>query len=660
MTPPPSRLNGLKDYLTSQRESRFWLPSRRALRPGEDGYVPGRPTPQSWGQWAGQKIRRNTEDVSTVNEVNLFPGWATKRPRIPSPDEHESAFDVALHISGFATSRRTPELITRSQRAFLRLAKGFASLPKLQPTLRPSDAEIDDTLEGLRLPPPPDEIPDDYEVQNLEKQFQNSGSNENINELDEFPFSESVQFSPQIAPAGSSVPADLQRLHANLESRLKPFWASALSSKRVEVSVFVHSLNPQTHLQTLDSQPLLKQKMLTGSDGFFSGTFKLDWRDICTHPAGAHIAFDETCIEHELLVEARVVGVEHTPAWHETPTNTMQIPITDSTVRVISDIDDTVKMSRVLDGARAIFHNVFVKDLEETVIPGMGEWYDKMWKRGVRFHYVSNSPFELLQVINQFISISSLPPGSIRLRSYAGRSLFNGLLSAPSTRKRANVIEVLDSFPHSHFMLVGDSGEQDLELYASLAAERPHQIAGVFIRDVSAVGLEDPIGAWSECALTNPPTTPPPRGSTPSSNTRPPPTRPFPERASSDTEMQLPGVYPRSMRIPPPTPKRSLPSTSHSFETTSEPRSLASSCVSVDSSSSMGSGASSTSLSMLSMRPVRPITEGEKKRWDLQNRLNKARFLMPAHIVLRVFEHPSECGEAEQIIGRLIGVSKPL
>ena len=75
-------------------------------------------------------------------------------------------------------------------------------------------------------------------------------------------------------------------------------------------------------------------------------------------------------------------------------------------------------------------------------------------------------------MIKQFLGISGLPSGSIRLRSYTGKSLFNGILSAPAMRKRANVIEVLDYFTESRFILVGDSGEQDMELYVQLAADR--------------------------------------------------------------------------------------------------------------------------------------------------------------------------------------------
>ena len=92
----------------------------------------------------------------------------------------------------------------------------------------------------------------------------------------------------------------------------------------------------------------------------------------------------------------------------------------------------------------------------------------------------SNSPYELLPVIKQFLEISGLPSTSIRLCSYTGKSLFNGILSAPATRKCANVIEVLDYFTESRFILVGDSEEQDMELYAQLAADRPDWIAGVF------------------------------------------------------------------------------------------------------------------------------------------------------------------------------------
>ena len=59
-----------------------------------------------------------------------------------------------------------------------------------------------------------------------------------------------------------------------------------------------------------------------------------------------------------------------------------------STVRLISDIDDTVELSQVPDGAHVVFHSVFVEDPEEAIIPGLEEWYSTLWGSRVRFYYV--------------------------------------------------------------------------------------------------------------------------------------------------------------------------------------------------------------------------------------------------------------------------------
>jgi hypothetical protein len=45
---------------------------------------------------------------------------------------------------------------------------------------------------------------------------------------------------------------------------------------------------------------------------------------------------------------------------------------------------------------------------------------------------------------------------------------------------------VLDSFPKAKFVLIGDSGEQDLELYVAIAKERPEQVLSILIRDVTS------------------------------------------------------------------------------------------------------------------------------------------------------------------------------
>ncbi|KAI6044441.1 hypothetical protein EDC04DRAFT_2938373 [Pisolithus marmoratus] len=463
------------------------------------------------------------------------------------------------------------------------------SLPKVLPD--PNEFPEDGCL---KLPPRPHEISDDFEVEDLDRQFVDS-----LNQTD-MPSSDSTQFLSTPPAAETCASAQLKRLHDNLESRLRPFWASPLSSNAcacVPLRPFSKSwirriLFPHNHNSL--GKTLVPTLMLPAS------------------PA------TETSLEHELLVEARVLNPEHS---------------------------HTPRAPPCAQGSSTALERCFttcsLKIWDETVIPEMAEWYRSLWKRGVRFHYVSNSPFELVEVIRQFIKISGLPLGSVRLRSYTGKSLFNGILSAPATRKRANVVEVLDDFPQSKFILIGDSGEQDMELYAELAAERPDQIAGVFIRDVTTAGLQDPTGAQASDVLTNQPRSLKRRSIALA------PAPPAPRRSFTIDELH----------------SKFVPSQQPSRRSTFFPSSLPSSPKMVgveiprDSLDSLGPGSfsvgSSTSLASTSLRLPRrgtmPITDGEKKQWDLQNRVYRARLLIPKHIPFRVFEDPRECVEVEQI-----------
>ena len=88
---PPSRLTNWRDYLPN-RDIKAVLSARvRALRPSEHG-MGGGDTLHNLSQWAGQKIRRNVPDSPTVNQVDLFPGWATRRPLISARKEYQRKF----------------------------------------------------------------------------------------------------------------------------------------------------------------------------------------------------------------------------------------------------------------------------------------------------------------------------------------------------------------------------------------------------------------------------------------------------------------------------------------------------------------------------------------------------------------------------------------
>lgn len=481
---------------------------------------------QNWREWAGQKVfprrRGNGEgSLPSTEIVSLFPGWAARRYAADTGTEAIRPFEVEAFISGYAVSHRSLENASRTQRTFIRLAKSFAALPKLveDPNAAPNTlysvpltASTEELLKQVKLPPRPTEITEGYEIEALEREYQRIRDN-NSDSASSSP-SSSISDLPQDAPiseASTISPEVFRRLHANLESRLQPFWFSAVANRTIRLHLFAspHQNPPRADsIDETDALGIEKHKALathdvfTGPDGSFQARFKVDWEAMCQHSEALHIAFGDAVAEHNFKVIAQLMPPTLTPSpqappvVQSSPASCMiKIPITHCPIRVISDIDDTVKRSDIMSGARAVFKNVFVKELQENVIPGMGEWYQSMFTRGVRFHYVSNGPFEILPIVNDFLKVAGLPPGSIKLRSYAGRSLFSGLLSAPAARKRAGLVDILDSFPESKFFLIGDSGEQDLELYADIARERPDTILAVFIRDVdSGEPINDPTG----------------------------------------------------------------------------------------------------------------------------------------------------------------------
>ncbi|KAK9767150.1 hypothetical protein K7432_003273 [Basidiobolus ranarum] len=157
-------------------------------------------------------------------------------------------------------------------------------------------------------------------------------------------------------------------------------------------------------------------------------------------------------------------------------------------VSVISDIDDTIKHSNVFLGAKAVLSNTFLKEL--TSVSGMANIYHYWWLKGVSIHYVSNSPWELLPTLESFFHQHTFPVGSAHLKLM---DRIGKLWQPADVGKREAIIEILKDFPKRKFILVGDSGELDMELYAGLARQYPDQIIKIFIRDVTTPRLSQRI-----------------------------------------------------------------------------------------------------------------------------------------------------------------------
>ncbi|PVU87777.1 hypothetical protein BB559_005891 [Furculomyces boomerangus] len=153
-------------------------------------------------------------------------------------------------------------------------------------------------------------------------------------------------------------------------------------------------------------------------------------------------------------------------------------------VSVISDIDDTIKDLNFNLGKIKAMETVLVNDA--TVVEGMHEVYAN-WQKylGAEFHYVSNSPQQLFPVIYEFIKAFQLPITSIHLRKFdKSKILSKSNLTGTVNNKYDFIVDLIQKFPKRKYILVGDSGEKDLEIYCSIARRFKDQIERIYIRDI--------------------------------------------------------------------------------------------------------------------------------------------------------------------------------
>lgn len=157
---------------------------------------------------------------------------------------------------------------------------------------------------------------------------------------------------------------------------------------------------------------------------------------------------------------------------------------------VISDLDDTVKHSEVTD-REALMRNTFLREF--VAVAGMPELYSELEKSGAVFHYVSGSPWQLYGPLASFLSDHGFPSGTMHLKHFRLKDAsVLQLLGSQQETKRAAIVPLLKAFPQRTFLLFGDSGEQDPEIYAQIAMENPSQIAGIFIRNVTGETADNP------------------------------------------------------------------------------------------------------------------------------------------------------------------------
>jgi len=151
---------------------------------------------------------------------------------------------------------------------------------------------------------------------------------------------------------------------------------------------------------------------------------------------------------------------------------------------VISDVDDTLLVTNV--------HNLFglARSLisgrasQRACFPGAPALYRGLQSGGNPLFFVSSSPWNLYDLLEETFDFHGLPEHVTFLRDWGISD--QEILPTDNIDFKLGLLRLIASlFPNLPFLLIGDSGQQDPEIYARFIHENPGRILGVYIRDVS-------------------------------------------------------------------------------------------------------------------------------------------------------------------------------
>ena len=182
------------------------------------------------------------------------------------------------------------------------------------------------------------------------------------------------------------------------------------------------------------------------------------------------------------------------PGWHDVtirarsarPTTARVLVIGPDTVAgVVSDIDDTVMVTRVPRPLVAAWNTFMRHTSSRQAVPGMAEFFagvEEAWTDAPVL-YLSTGAWNVVPTLQRFFRRHRLPSGPMLMTDWGPTN--TGWFRSGQEHKRTTLRRLLIDFPHVKWLLVGDDGQHDPEIYAQLAREHPDRVAAIAIRQLT-------------------------------------------------------------------------------------------------------------------------------------------------------------------------------
>lgn len=161
----------------------------------------------------------------------------------------------------------------------------------------------------------------------------------------------------------------------------------------------------------------------------------------------------------------------------------VMIPSDAASFGIISDIDDTIVQTNatsLLRMARSIVNNAAAR----LPFEGVADLYRALHAGRNPIFYVSSSPWNLYELLHDYMDLNGIPHGPMFLQDW-GLDDKTLILASHTEHKLAQIQTLLDFYPELKFVLIGDSGQHDPEIYLQVIRAHPGRVLAAFIRDVT-------------------------------------------------------------------------------------------------------------------------------------------------------------------------------
>ncbi|MCJ1685554.1 MULTISPECIES: App1 family protein [unclassified Rathayibacter] len=308
-----------------------------------------------------------------------------------------------------------------------------------------------------------------------------------------------MPLTPESKPMSAGAAEVLHRA-ARIEDRIH-----ALRMRRVTRKGYVPRIIPYTGYGTTEQLRVLARVLYTrptppGAEEVQPVESVRGWRSFTSlYISGAVVSVSVDGQSHRMVADRGGVidtdiPITLEPGWHRITLTVeggapVEAPVfivrPEARIGVVSDVDDTVMVTALPRPFVAAWNTFVLDEHARMPTPGMAVFLDRFSRQnqGSPVIYLSTGAWNVAPALTRFLSRHLYPAGALLLTDWG--PTHDRWFRSGKQHKEENLRRLAMEFPDVRWLLVGDDGQHDEEIYSDFAHEHPEKVAAIAIRQLS-------------------------------------------------------------------------------------------------------------------------------------------------------------------------------